>query len=204
MWWPHIRNPNSRNHEHQFFNDRYSFLNLTSFVSFWLNWIQIKQDVYRIFRQLWIPILFPIVISNRFQSFGLILKKFSLIFFPFQSRLHVCTDYLRGRVNASSLTQLNWAKLSSVKSKQTSVNLIGHSIRCLTNQIQDGEISFSVKNLRKPTVLTGSLIGSNWSRDQPKINISVRLTQYWFQFLIFQSVLFWNSFWRSFLSFYST
>lgn len=48
---------------------------------------------------------------------------------------------------------VSWAKVSSVKSKQISLNLIGHWIGCLTNEIQDGANSFSVKNLRKPTVL---------------------------------------------------
>ena len=59
-----------------------------------------------------------------------------------------------------------WAKVSLAKSKQISLNLIGHWIGCLTNEIQDGSNSFSVKSLRKPTVLSGTLIGcSNWSRD---------------------------------------
>ena len=65
----------------------------------------------------------------------------------------------------SILCELRQTDLSN-HNKYVSGVLISHWIGCLTNEIKEGAISFSVKNLRKPFVLNDTLIGSNWSRVQ--------------------------------------
>ena len=105
----------------------------------------------------------------------------STLFFSFSPVFH--SHYVKSALVGLGLGAcVSWVESDWVRSNQNkyvSGHLIGYWIGCLTNEIKEGAISFSVKNLRKPTVLIDTLIGSNWSRDQPKIiNISVRLTQY--------------------------